>query len=292
MENKECLYNEAIKMIEKSDYLGAYNNLRRCGKYKNTKELLGQFKVICDKCTSFTYDADGNIAFKDECYYDENGNETLYVSYDADGNIEHKETHKYEYDENRNTTLCVCYDEDGNEDCRYGYEYDKNGNRTIVTRENTDNSKGTIIPVERYEFKYDECGNVILEVGYDANGNIINEIAYEYDENGNKILATATSKRWKSNYNYEYDQNGNCMRESCYDSEGKIKSNTEYKYDENGNKTFEVFYDESGRVTAETKCKYDHLGNVIIWHGTNGENDSKVVNEYINPRVIYKPKNK
>ncbi len=28
MESKELLYNEAIKMIEKGDYLGAYNTLR------------------------------------------------------------------------------------------------------------------------------------------------------------------------------------------------------------------------------------------------------------------------
>ncbi|MBQ3229638.1 MAG: hypothetical protein IJB49_01330, partial [Clostridia bacterium] len=128
MENKACLYNEAIKLIEKGDYLGAYNNLRRCKTHKDSKKLLRRFETLCDKQISYTYDANGDMKNKSEERYDENGNAIFFAQYDADGNEIYKT--EWEYDEKGNMIGCVTYNENGEteSETEYEYRYDENGN--------------------------------------------------------------------------------------------------------------------------------------------------------------------
>lgn len=214
MENKELLYNEAIKMIEKGDYLAAYNNLRRCKTYKDSKHLLKNFKVVFDKEKVVSYSSDGEtirFKFERDYKYEENDKGELFVSdsekrnetpsvvpdeseeidnsikvceYDINGNIilvvEHDENGKvcgktvYEYDENNNQTFCIVSDADGEMIAKHEIGYDKFGNATRFVQYINNRM------ISRSECEYNEYGNVTLVTSYDSNGELSGKAIYKY----------------------------------------------------------------------------------------------------------------
>lgn len=120
----------------------------------------------------------------------------------------------------------------------------------------------------------DFTGLVLSDEAYDEGGLLSSKVEFEYDENGALTLfkresyeegELSSSRETK----YEYDSDGVVVKESSYDSEGRLTALREYwpntsdataKHRENILKA-SYQYDEDGNITGG--FDYDEEGNVI-----------------------------
>ncbi|MBR5858294.1 MAG: hypothetical protein IKZ05_00075, partial [Clostridia bacterium] len=180
MESREKLYNEAVKLIKKGRYFKAYNNLRHCGNYKNTRNLLKDLKPINDKRIITTYNANKKIVIKHEYVYNESGDIILQTTYDSQDNIVIK--YEWAYDEQGNVIHEIEYKIDGSINCKAEYEY-----------------------------TYNEFDKILLCIKRDTEGNIVNKNEHSYDKNGNKIQTVVYDaiRKTSCTIQYVYDEHGN-----------------------------------------------------------------------------------
>lgn len=290
-------YADALRFIESGDYKEAYVCLKNCNGYKDSDELLRNFKIVYKKSISTSYMPDGKQVGVSECDYDDNGNPILKVSKSY--------KHVWEYDEYGNKTLDVLYNESGEIDSKftYKYQYDENGNVTQRLKYKKD--QATVM--EKILYVYDE-NNVLVheqrysydkktidwEYTYDENGRVIsrgNESGYrryEYDEDG-KLLRewSVSTERTRLDVEYEYDENDNLISVTEYDASDNISVIYKYGYDERGNKTFYATCDSQGQ--ERVREEYDIFGNCIrkIPIDENGVVLGETKIEYPDLTVVY-----
>ena len=176
---------------------------------------------------------------KREYVYDNQGNQTGQVHYDWDSDKNRWTGHcryEYEYDEQGNQTLIVCSEWDSDENqwigytAKYEYEYDEHGNQTIeilyAWDSNLNDWRETQKGERQWEYQYDSNQQVIQAIMVSMN-NPEYRVKYEYayDEQGNLIL--------KSEYNWDNDQNrwiGTDKREYAYNDNGEQTLYSSYCY--------------------------------------------------------------
>ncbi|MCC8128543.1 MAG: hypothetical protein LIO51_01190 [Clostridiales bacterium] len=130
---------------------------------------------------TYEYDAEGNrikstFYFRDALQYsyeyDGDGNMTAYLTYDENGDCASKI--QYEYNEAGEAVAQIIYDGDGQvtDEGTYEYTYDENGNRKTASvyfgRQLTE------------ACKYDEAGNLLMQVRYDDSGEEVYRIENTY----------------------------------------------------------------------------------------------------------------
>ena len=160
--------------------------------------------------------------------YDKNGNPVKIIEEigNKDG-VHTTKTLTYEYDEHNNKTSIVTdtVTANGKQSYTNTYknEYDSNGN--LIRYDNLGNG-GSMI--ERYEYEYNDSGNVVKVLSYISSGNDVvkvGEETYEYDSFGNKtryindFQYLDTYK--KTVASFEYDEDGNIAESSSVHYYGK-----------------------------------------------------------------------
>jgi antitoxin component YwqK of YwqJK toxin-antitoxin module len=81
------------------------------------------------------------------------------------------------------------------------------------------------------------------ETYYDKKGNVVEEILYK-------------DGKVDSHFKYQYDANGNKIKETEFNSDGKVKKISDYKYQ--GNLRIEkVVTDEKGKIKSKKTYKYE-----------------------------------
>lgn len=282
-------YNKAVQLLEDGKYKEAYYALKDCDGYKDSEELLKNFRIEYEESFGAEYDKDGNVTHERKSTYKDHESYTLEIEYDEDGNVswkieyayddnghqtldsyyarydEYEYFHKslYEYDSNGKLTQEIRYDADGNVIWKYEYEYayDDKGNETLKIRYDADGNVNW-----KYEYEYDDKGNKTLEIQYDADENVNWKYEYSYDDKGNNTLKICYDEDGNVDYKYEYeyDDRGNKALEICYDEDGNVRS--KYEYDDRGYTTFEIHYDEDGNITLKFQQKFDEQGNINYWY--------------------------
>ena len=217
-----------------------------------------------DSFSTIDFNSDG-ISSKSESSYDENGNQTLYISYSWDTESQSLiPSNKYEssYDENGNLTLQIDYGWDTESQSfvpRFKYElsYDENGNQTLYISYSWDTESQSLIPSNKYEYSYDENGirTLIIFYQWDTESQSLvprEKLEYSYDENGNLTLLVDYGWDTESQSfvlgnkdEFTYDENGNQTQMISYQWDTESQSfvynyKQEYSYDENGNQLYNL----------------------------------------------------
>ena len=161
--------------------------------------------------------------------------------------------------------------------------YDAKGN--LVKCETKAIANGVETPAARYEFSYDENGNLIHETVLMVNALLQLKInydrAYEYDAEGRLIKETEgiypRAGQLSDNRitDYEYDEKGNKVQLTqtvaipsgkvtkdkaiaCYTEKGTLLSYTDFEFHTNGtvSKTLKSEYDEDEKLVKATELSY------------------------------------
>lgn len=239
-------YTVAKSQIKNGKYEKAYYHLIDAENYKDSEKLLQKFEVIVG--SQKNYDKDGNLTYESVEEYDEDTNTITYIEYDGDGKIEYK--YSDTYDEYGNLIKYVSYNSDGtvSYEGKYEYEYDDDGN--VLSYKN-----------DNYEIKYELNKNGDPERAETfEDGKLISYAEYEYHKNGNLAEETRYDKDGNMTRKTEYHKNGNLAEEKEYRENGELSSH--YKYNENGDITDYTYYNKDGEKSSETKYKYDKKGHL------------------------------
>ena len=144
---------------------------------------------------------------------------------DVKGNIT-----SYEYDSRGNVTKTVFADETV-ENCTYDA-------RGFVTVQETTNAAGTLL--SRYEYTYDERGNVVTATGTDCGDTgKIAEAVYKYDAANRLISYNGKEVQYDKDGNMTYGPLDGKMVQYEYDCRNRLvkAGDTEYEYDAENNRT-------------------------------------------------------
>ena len=180
------------------------------------------------------------------------------------------------------------------------YEYDSNG-KVIF-----ENEWYNGIHFSKYEYTYDEQGNLILSVentvDWDNRDQLVEyeKKEYEYDEQGNQILYinyrwNTSLNQWvaKDKYEYTYNAQSNLIFMAYYhwNNQWEISSKYEYEYDEQGNDSLIVYYywdSNLKQFILSSKSEYEcnEQGNRTLSIGYDWDKDS---NQWaISDKIEYK----
>jgi hypothetical protein len=105
--------------------------------------------------------------------YDNQGNKIKSTRYDNNGNLE--KYYVYENDEDGNLNREIWYDKNGDSELTIEYDYDSFDRKESITTYGA-NEKF----ISKYEFKYDEAGNIIEEIRFDDSNTATGIIQYVY----------------------------------------------------------------------------------------------------------------
>lgn len=298
-------YSKAQTLIDSGDYARAYYHLKKCIDYKDSGEILDNFKVIYEKKYEndlkegreyyYTYSENGDlierieykngVKISESKYGNDDSHDLIYkIGYDENGNFEYKYESVYD---NKGTHLYAlgALDADGYDDApvKADTEYDADGNPVKVNLYKANRVLGYVM-----KFKYDD-GNLILKTTYDADGNVtaVNEYDKDgnhimnktkfgkaisvFDENGNKV----SKKEYDQNDNKlyeeirEYDEKGNQISAITYDGEGNLQSKEVTEYDENGNEILVLKYDDWD-ITEKRVTEYSETGKSVTKYNRYG----------------------
>ena len=163
------------------------------------------------------------------------------------------------YDEYGNCTFFGQYASDGTAEFeeRYEYTYDENGN---IATEKCYN--GDVLSFEHeWHFFDDGYGFAMKNVSYSEDGS---KSVYEYDENENLIYDAYFSADGEEEYAYHYDyaDDGGLVYEEEYWF-GRLAAERSYFVDEDGvwNPRTDITYDEDGSFTS---CEYNEHGDMTV----------------------------
>lgn len=192
--------------------------------------------------------------------YDKNGRLREERVYDSEENWLKRTVYResglpwfaFEYDPSGRQYWAADYDDEGHVERQYRGDYDEYGSVIL----------------------YDTCdgeGNPILDDGDCDCGPDVFELygrryEYEFDEAGNLIMQTAFDENGKQTGHMEnsYDERGNLIREALYDAENTLREYEEYSYDEKGNLEWEYsYYDDYEERGVKTGYEYDAAGRCI-----------------------------
>lgn len=257
---KEVKYTDALALLEKGDYTGAFALFTELGDYRDAAKLAARFHYVPTTVTEKYVEADGEyIENATHTYNDKNLPATcVYV----DGDYRH--TCTYTYNDSCKVTKIHCTDTDGIEEYME-YEYDANGNLVGEANVFADGSTYS------YEYTYNDKGYMATMVSITDEGtSYLSE--YTYDENGNEILVVTTFDGMTVRYESVYDDNGNKTAEYHKDGNGNEVAKYEYTYDEKGRNTSEIQF-VMGEESSHYEYTYDHKDQLIREHFDYGEGE-------------------
>lgn len=117
--------------------------------------------------------------------------------------------------------------------------------------------------ISKSKEKYDEKGNLIVNLIFNTDGSFNSEYTFKYDEKGNKIEAKHFPAGLEANTTFKYDAKENKIEENCYKSDGSLSLRITFKNDEKGNNVEENWYYPDGSLYNKYTFKYDERGNKI-----------------------------
>ena len=289
-------YNKAVRLIEKGDYVAAYEILSELGDYKDAAQHVKRFHFVpkkwIDKRVSNDMVLDSITV--DISFNEQNLPEQIKTvrSYNLSYGQEYTSTEiiTYSYDANGNRIKEVHTAEDGYEDI-FDYTYDEIGNLIKMSHAfaNSDSK-------ETFDYTYDEKGNMIQEVyrlndclqytkkyTYNESGDItVGLYTYAdgskdidsrtYDEKGNLIKSVYThadGSRATYDFTYTVDANQNIIKKICTSVTGAVTTQ-DYTYDEKGNMIKEVYTKFDGSVYVY-EYTFDASGNCVKAVCSTGE---------------------
>jgi len=239
-------YAKALECLEDGDYKQAHRLFYGLRDYKDSKEYLGRFAIVCQTAS---VKMGQPILMKlgiGEAY-------TIRTPYDEHGNL---------LSEDKGMTVVGGGMKITKGYRVYEYEYDDSGR--IVTCSITTQGKGTNKTNKTKTFVYGANGKLAKESELDEAGNVCYYHEWVYDKDGNLIreigLAGDEQRVLREN---SYDENGLLVKEIEYDEEGGIERAYEYKYDENGLLVKKIEYDEEGGIERVYEYKYDENNRLI-----------------------------
>ena len=111
--------------------------------------------------------------------------------------------------------------------------------------------------------RYDQEGNLTLEIAYNAEGNTIREVKNVYQED-RIVKSKVTATKAKSySANYFYDEKGNLERETLFKPNGDTLLARFYKYDARGNEIEANMENPRRQLRLQKITEYDQEGRPI-----------------------------
>lgn len=222
-------FDDSAALIFEEDYEYTYDedgmilSCRQTGRYTEGGSYVYESNEHGDDTLSASYAADGTLDFgrRTEYEYNENGLKVWSKTYDlADDRLVEEIIFGIvsdEYDEWDYEKTVTEYAEDG---CSTVTEYDDNYNELSVTEYNED---GEIETVYRYEYEFDEYGN-IMWCGRYENGRLYETSQYEFIDTEDyscyfEMIRTEINEDG-SMYIREYDMDGNEVSAGLFDKDG------------------------------------------------------------------------
>lgn len=283
----ELRYTDALALLEKGDYTGAYTLFTELGDYKDAAKLAARFHYVPNTITDNYVDAEGKRIEKATHTYNEKNLPVSCVYVCGD----YRHTCTYTYNDSYKITRLYCADTDGLEEYSE-YEYDGNGNLIREANVLEDGSSYS------YAYTYNDKGYVATTVAITADGrSYLSE--YTYDENGNEILCITASDGMTVSYESVYDNEGKKITEYQKDENGNEITRNTYTYDEKGRNIkesyfvmgeesgyYEYTYDDKDQLLREYfsigegeyiiyEYTYDDYGNVIKGYRVNSDNEER-----------------
>ena len=255
-------YAKALECLEDGDYKQAHRLFYGLRDYKDSKEYLGRFAIVCQ---SGSIKMGQPILMKlgiGETY-------TIRTPHDEHGNLLSEDDGRVVVGGGLEITKGYQV---------YEYEYDDSGR--IVTCSITTQGKGTNKTNKTTTFVYGANGKLAKKSDLDEAGNVRYSHEWVYDKDGNLIQEISLAgDEQRVLREYSYDENGLLVKEIEYDEEGGIERVYEYKYDEN-NRLIQksMRYDEDITITD---YEYDENGELIT--------EPEFEEEYENVKYEYDP---
>jgi hypothetical protein len=253
------------------------------------KPQLFQRKMMVQSVNEVTYRLDSLVivypnSYKSQGYYDNNGNQTLYIYSnwnDDSQSFVPSQKEEYTYDNDGNQILKIVYywNDDSQSlvpSFKQEHTYDENGNFTLFIQYNWNTE------TQSFDFNYGvgvieyyDDGKTKIEYDYQF------KIEYTYDNDGNQILKIVYVWNTESQSfvpsqkeEYTYDNDGNQILKIVYvwntESQSFVPSQKEeYTYDNDGNQILKIVYvwnTESQSFVPSQKEEYtnDNDGNQIL----------------------------
>lgn len=224
--------------------------------------------------TSLTQEYIGNITFRTESEYDEEGTLLTFTQYTDD-----TETSRVEYSYTENSIIGQVTQNGETGTTMQVYEKDAAGNISHIAfylddtlhsiSDATHDEKGNILTSTQQTiatgrtttvtYTYDESGN-ILTVTYDYGGNSGSVTENTYDAEGNILTSTSYDLQGNVTNREEYAWNDAGVElVSVYDAEGTLTATRCNTYDEAGNMLTSETYDDEGALTLRITCTYKKI---------------------------------
>lgn len=184
-------------------------------------------------------------------------------SYDSQGNLAFK--HLSKYNAEGQLVEGITYDmEDSSLSSKVAFEYDAKGNK-IEERfhKNKDMFTGGETQYSFY-FEYDKKGNLVRQTGGQAKF----EYLYQYDKNGNEVDETVlenTGRLFKQTL-LSYDANGYVMQRQTIDNRTEGQTTREcsrFEYDTKGNQLRYVYCDGNCKPLNSVVKSYDEQNRIV-----------------------------
>ena len=253
MELARLDYEKALELDKKNPqgYLGLADLKIRQGEYGEAVEILedglekvkdgekikkkieemegGEFTDSQHRMRRRDFYRDGDLAWRHDYYYDEQGRRTQIIAYDASGKRIGKGDEVYDGEGRK--TQAYGWETQNGKLMKETYEFDEDGNRV---KRNVYDTDGNFVYYDVDE--YDGKGHLVKSSQYLAEGDLDVYYTYDYDGDGNRTRQNHYTEDGTlvSYHVYEYDENGNCVKDSCYRGNGKLRDYTVYEYDEDG----------------------------------------------------------
>lgn len=202
--------------------------------------------------TSVTQEFIGNMTFRTESDYDEEGTLLTFTQY-MDG----VETSRVEYTYTDNSIIGQVTQNGETGTTKQVYEKDDAGNVTHIEFYLDD----ALYSVS--DATHDEKGNILTNTQQTISTGRITTVTYTYDERGNALTVT---------YEYDggigsvtentYDAEGNLLTSTVSDLQGNVTSREEYSRNEANTETVSI-YDGEGKLTGTKTLTYDEAGNML-----------------------------
>ncbi|MFP4498188.1 MAG: hypothetical protein ACLFQV_08250 [Vulcanimicrobiota bacterium] len=110
--------------------------------------------------------------------------------------------------------------------------------------------------IQRFVYKYDEAGDIVIEERYDNNDNFIGEFHFTYDDKRVNLMKKewfGPDKTLRSYFVYEHDANDNTTKCVLMNPGGTKESTQLFVYDEIGELKEEKWMDEKDKVFKHVK---------------------------------------
>ena len=243
-------------------------NLRRDSGYNEDGELVWRHDYSYDEqgrpLSVTSYDADGNRTGHIDLEYNADGNPLVDFSFAYEDGILLRVIN--EYDDRGNHVKMSQYDADGALMFYNLFQYDEQGNEIRTDVYSRNEETGELELDSYFQFRYDGEGALIQNERHSANGDLLDYETREYNASGRireycAYSAESGEIELISRETYEYNWRGDCVITTVYDESGNVSFIDMNQYDDYGNLISVMRYDENGRLISV--MRYDGRGNLM-----------------------------